>query len=417
METARHAKLLILLFGLCVVHQEAVAEIYRCVDRLERTYFKDAPCDTNETLVMRIETTPTPTSAQRSTPTPLGRNLLKNPGFEDKLVDWRVPLGAAWTSNGGFIGSGALIIQAATPPDDKYIHETTAEQCVLLPAGEKYQLKARFMFDRLPLKAVANRANVIWYESTDCTAGGQWGGYIEPQNILGWQELSRERLTPALGARAAKITIVQNGRYSNNGTAYWDDIEFSPTEIFERSAQAENVESHSPPIAAGHNYVANGAFNGNLTPWRNGWPTTHEAFIGSAAPGAAKVTASSTGSSIGRHALSQCVNLEGAKQLELGASFKRDETSTQDGGGRLRLTWYELQNCQGRAKTDTKSSDPKKIDGWQKLQIAGLVAPDQSRSAKIEIIQSVAGAGEFRAYWDDVYLESAQPTVQTPSPN
>lgn len=383
------------------------AEFFQCTNEYGETIFKDSACDDSETLKQKIDPQSLSNKNPVFTPTvdnsnPLGKNLILNADFEDRLIDWVVPLGAYWSSNGGISSSGGLIIQA----EGQYIHETVVSQCIALNGGSKYELTAQFKSKGTPIKVHANRANVIWYEASDCTAGGQWGAYIEPEKYkAGWQNLTRKNLIPALGARAAKITIVQNGRYSNNQKGHWDNIRFFATEVFEQSADGKNTSTKNQfTLDPGTNYVLNGEFKDGISPWRPGWKTEWSGIQGDTFPGSARVTAHSTTGSIGRGAFSQCVNIGEDANFILGASFKRDENSTQNGGGRLRLTWKEKQNCQGPGRTTNKSADPQDIAGWQKLRINGLHAPEGAKSATIEIIQTVAGKGEFTAYWDDIYL-------------
>ena len=381
------------------------ARVFKCSDDNGNIIFTDRECKTGEALIDNIDKTilTTNTTSLNIEESPLGKNILLNPSFENKLIDWLVPLGAHWTNNGGINSSAGLIIHASKPPDDRFIYETTVEQCIPLESGEMYQLKAKFKFDKPPIKYTANRANVIWYESIDCTTGGQWGAYLEPKISYDWQSLERNNIKPALDAKAAKITLVQNARYSNDGQAFWDDIHFAPSKLFEQSKPSRSNSLHSDP---GFNLLLNGAFYSGLQNWSIGWKTHHTLTEGAAAAGAAKVTAHSTTGSTGKHAMSQCVDINPDSQFEIGASFKRDELSTQEGGGRLRVTWYEKPNCQGRAKTDINWRDPENKRDWQKIKITGLTSPTSANSAKIEIIQHVKGYGEFTSYWDDVYFMS-----------
>jgi len=387
------------------------AAFYECTNKAGETIFKDSECDDSETLNQRID--PESLSKKHSVFTPvvddsnpLGKNLVLNADFEDQLIDWVVPLGALWSSNGGIRNSGGLIIHADKPPEDKYIHETVVSQCVVLNGGSKFGLSARFKSLGTPLKVSANRVNVIWYESSDCTSGGQWGAYIEPKKFkAGWQNLNRNNLTPALGVKAAKITIVQNGRYSNNEKGFWDNIRFFATEVFNQSERGNDAKAENEFAPdAGTNYVLNGDFKKDISPWRPGWKTEWSGIQGDKFPGSAKVTARSKTGSIGKGAFSQCVNIGGGIKFELGASFKSGDNSTQKGGGRLRLTWREGQNCHGPARTTTQSADPSDIAGWQRLKVSGLHAPATAKSATIEIIQTVAAKGEFIAFWDDIYF-------------
>ncbi len=403
------------IFSLFVVTTLSHAEVYECVDEAGRTIYRDAQCAAGEVLKQEINFLALEKKTNVSTPHvddsgPLGKNLLKNPAFENKLIDWKIPLGANWSNNQGAHGSGGLIIQAEIPPDDKYIHETTVEQCVPLGPGEKFQLKAKFKAEKiLPGKYaktanVANRANVIWYESTDCSSGGQYGWFIEPENIPGWQDLRGADLKPAFQARAAKITIVQQGRYARGYKGYWDDISFFASEVFEQSSKASTKPDSEYTLALNQNYVNNGGFKRNLEGW-HAWKAKWIAR-GDQSAGSAKVTFTSEKGSMGAGALDQCVNIGENTNFDFGASVKKDQRSTQNGGGRLRVSWNDKENCSGRSKTDTNWVDVKDVYGWQALEIKDLVAPAGTHSAHLELIQSIKGPGRFSMYWDDVYFKA-----------
>lgn len=394
----------------------ASADIFQCVNQYGETVFKDKPCAGAETLVQQknIESLKKNNIAHLpvlESDSQLGKNLLRNASFENRLVDWVVPEGAFWTGNGGVKNKGALVMHAEKLPEEKYkdghIYETTVSQCVPLNAGEKYQLAARFRYDKLPEKKHANRANVTWYLSSDCSTGGQYGWFIEPAPEFGWQSLLRKNLKPALGAQSAMITIVQRARYANNGKAFWDDIHFSAHEIHEQSdslGHSQDNDQRQYPV--GHNYVSNGTFDNDLEGWRKGWVVQYDAVQGDVAPGSARITAASTTGGVGALGMAYCVNTDADTGYKLGASFKRDTYSTQQGDARLRVTWYEKEACSGRAGAGRKSVKPTKAKGWQKLKVSGLHSPKDSKSTLVELIQTVDGNGEFSAYWDDVYLIS-----------
>ena len=408
-------QIVVLLFIFLSVTPVSYADAYKCISDAGETVYRDRECISNEKLekkiIFEVKTkNDSGLSSDVDENSPLGENLLKNHSFENQLIDWRIPLGAVWTNDGGVNNGGALIIHTDQAPDDKYIHETVVSQCVPLSTGEKFKLSAEFRGLKTPLAAHANRANVIWYESIDCTTGGQWGGFIEPKkHIHIWQKISSNNLTPALGAKSAKITIVQNGRYHNNADAYWDNIVFTPTEMFVQSEQDSSFtidESSTMPL--GNNQVLNGGFDRDISSWRPGWPTEWSGIHGDSLPGSAKVRAQSAYGTIGAGAFSQCVNFGSNTNFEMGASYRSDENSSQKGSGRLRITWYGDENCGGRAKTDTNHADPEDVSGWQKLRISGLQAPPNSASAKIEIIQTVLGKGQHTVHWDDIYISAVE---------
>lgn len=410
-----------LLFFTLFLSTIAHAENFQCITAAGKIIISDTPCQREnvtfsqhverliEALRLKIKNYLSPEKAS-SHPKLKLKNLLKNAAFENKLTDWHIPQDVLWSTDKGLQQSSALSIQAIQPPDNKYIYETKVTQCVILGAGSQFKLSAHFFTSTPPLKAHANRANVIWYESTDCSTGGQWGSYIEPDpQQTGWQKLKGRSLTPALGAKAAMISIVQNGRFSAGGIAYWDNINFAATEITSPLEPLVNKTAYDElTLDLGVNYLSNSEFNTTINNWHAPQNAAWSESQGESSLGSAKVTVSSSTGSRGEHAISQCVNFGEHRIFKLGASYKKEEESTQTGGGRLRLIWYGQQNCHGAAKIDPNWTDPKNLSGWQKLHISGLTAPKNAHSAKVDIIQSISGAGQFTLYWDNIYFIAIQ---------
>lgn len=405
-----------IFFLVCLISFSTIsyAEIFQCTDQSGKTIFKDKECNSDEVLQNKTDAVSTMekmnvSPAYVDNAQSLGKNLLKNPGFEDKLVDWIMPRGASWSDNKGASTSGGLIIQSEIPPEDEYVHETTASQCVVLGSGTKFQLKAQFKAEKVfrdkyaDTAKFANRVNVIWYESLDCTTGGQFGWFVEPENTYGWQTLSSRELDPAFHAKAAQITIVQKGRYSIGYKGYWDNISFAATEVSDQLNDKVEQPHSKYTLAPNKNYVKNGGFTYDLAGWR-GWKAKWS-YYGNRLPGSAKVTFESK-KTYGAGALDQCVNIGKNTLFELGASVKKDKKSTQSGGVRIRVSWNEKENCKGRIKGDNKVADIKDVVGWQQLEVNNLIAPVGTHSAHIELIQSIAGPGRFSVYWDDVYFKA-----------
>jgi hypothetical protein len=302
-------------------------------------------------------------------------------------------------------------MESDIPPDNELFHETTIEQCVHLLPGEKYQLRAKFktqttLTEEFAEKAkFANRVNVIWYETENCTSGGQFGGWIEAKNKNGWQELIQTHLVPAFGAKAAKIVVVQNALYARGIRAYWDDIAFYVSEIDNQNHIDDKIEpTDTQPMY--ENYVKNASFNQDLSSWHT--YKTKWSILGRNEPGSAMVSFDSQKGAYGTGALSQCINIGENVKFEYGASVMKDFSSTQTGGARIRVSWNSKRNCTGRSKTDTKHADLEVSEGWQHLVVKNLLVPDATKSVRIEIIQSIAGPGVFSLNWDDVYFKAVR---------
>lgn len=334
----------------------------------------------------------------------LDTNLIRNASFEKGPSCWRLPDRAVWEATGGTEGSGALAIQAERPPDDPYIHETAVEQCVPIGASEQLVLKARVKLDGMPVDRYANKMEVLWYDTADCSAGGEWGDQIVAEVVSGWQDLAGKSLKPTLTARAALIRIIQNGRSSNRGKAYWDEIALSPTQMSDGSNAAADRDSTERAGAAGTSYVVNGDFGADVHGWHARGDFEWIANEGDSSPGAARVSARSRTSHVVE--IEQCATLRGERSFELGGSFKRDAASTGEGGARLRMTWYETPDCHGRSRTSDSAIPKRGVDGWQRLKVTGLSPPARAHSARITIIQAVEGLGGFYAWWDDIYFRA-----------
>lgn len=382
------------------------AEVYKCVGNDRLVTYQTEACDEAATELGKIHVAAPEQKEDDKKEAVikqsiLNKNLLNNPDFENHLIHWKFKTDVAWRDGIGLNGTAVLQLHARKPPDNKYIHETVVSQCLPIENGIKFKLGGNFMYEGHPLKDHANRLRVYWYESLDCTTGGQFGTFVQPKSVPGWQTLSSVDIKPALLARAAKVELMQNGRYSNNSKAYWDNIYLVATEV-------SDIKPGKPGyhLPAGFDFIENGQFTRDIAGWRTGWKSKWVGYAGYDNYGAIKVTAWSTKNSKGMSAFNQCVNFGAGGTFDVGASFMRDMTSTQKGGGRLRVTWYELVDCKGRAKTTQRHADPNESQGWQSLQINKLKAATGSVSARIELIQTVAGPGEHIAYWDDIYFRT-----------
>lgn len=339
-------------------------------------------------------------------------NLLVNGEFESSLDGWNVETGILWSDGGGASASGALLMNAPQiESNSRFIYSKSASQCVLLGDGALFSIDAHFRYlDKLPERASVNRLNIIWYESLDCTKGGQFGYYLEPElDKEGWQQVFRINLKPSLGANSAKIEIEQNQRGNNNAKAVWDNISFSISLDEEiKGLDEESIERYTKPL--GENYLLNSSFDKNLDVWltrpskRLSWRGLDEADRG----GVISAKLSNTkDASIGTGAFSQCVNIGANQRFELGALVKVAGESSQRGGGRLRPTWYENFDCDGRHRTSSKHADvDRDKKGWQVLHVADLKPLHNAKSARIAIGHSIDGKGEHVLLWDDIYFKA-----------
>lgn len=183
---------------------------------------------------------------------------------------------------------------------------------------------------------------------------------------------------------------------------------FVANEIVQRSAGTSTIQDNgSIMMFEDTNALVNGAFDTNVESWQlgAGWPVVWSSAEGN---GSVQVTATSDSGSSGRGVFSQCTDVSNNQRFELGGSFKKDDRSTQGGGGRIRVSWYEHLDCGGDAEVDANSVSPKNKLGWQQLRASELTAPLKTQSVRVSVIQTVGGPGEFIAYWDNLYLKATQ---------
>ena len=286
------------------------AQVYHCKDQYGETIFSDSECEDDQKLVETldipvVETTPNSGSGLAAS------NLVLNAGFEDGEEQWIAEDQVTWEPSLGKYASAAISIHAEKPLNNKYTYEETVEQCIPLDGGDRYMWSAEVRLDGYPETPSANRANAIWYRSADCSSGGQWAAYREPKSVAGWQKLRGRPMLPAMGAKAVKLTLVQNGRSSNGGTAYWDNIEFyslghpdrKPSEIFADEPIELGV------VEPGLNLIQNGEFSQDLDGWDIVTRAVWAPIVGKDGSGSVRTTVASNKGGLGVTVLSQCVKL------------------------------------------------------------------------------------------------------------
>jgi hypothetical protein len=354
-------------------------------------------------------------------------NLLGNGDFAQGGRDWVVHPHMRVVQELDQQGNRVLLSESLPAPDDGYIHEVHTSQCINFGDARQFVLTAEFFYLHYPTELHAHRLNYTWFDEKLCTGGGNYGGYLEPQLRGGWQNLQEGAIKPALHSRSVLINLTHNRRASprpmnvlqqayawiasNEGSnearqlssGYWDNISLVATAFAQQSQGGANsyVESTLP---TGVNLLVNPQFIKDAEGWRKDLLTQWTGDQGLEIRGSLNVTRQSHEGSNGSMAFEQCVNINGQAKFEFGGFFMRDTSSSQTGGGRLRLAWYELPGCKGQFRMGNEQVDSRRIDGWQHLHRASNQAPPGVSSVIFEGIQSIDGPGEFSAYWDDVYL-------------
>ena len=363
----------------------------------------------------------------------LHENIIFNPDFAQGSQGWQLDPELTVTSppipspTNSSAPAQALLMEAQEVLKDGYIHSRKARQCIPIGAARKLQFSGNFLYaDGLPVSHYGHRANLIWHYKADCSGGAQFGWFLEPEIKHGWQALGLEDATPALNAQAVEIEITQDQQLSRkefgvlasiyywllaqvgvvaDGTlarGYWDNLNLHITEL-EQPEQTNTPLNSAPHVPHNTNLLRNGGFDKGLDHWKH-YNSEWSASEGYNDKGAIRITLTSTSGSSGSGVFEQCVNIGNQRQFKMGVSFKADEQSTQTGGGRLRVSWYEEENWQGRHTTDGRHVDPQNSAGWQPLYVPQLDAPRNARSVSVDAIQTVDGKGQFSAYWDDMFL-------------
>lgn len=307
-------------------------------------------------------------------------NLVQNHSFDNGYESWDVELGAQ-------VNSGSLLIEGWKPPEDIHVADQKAVQCIPLEKAEEYSVYAKFRQDIVSENPYANRLEVIWKDTQDCSDGGQWGGYLQPAARTGWQMLGPNNLRPSLNARAVLISINQRDANPDEGAVFWDDIVFEP---------ARRIKLYE-------NLVANPGFDNTLSDWKwKTWKTRWEADHGHAEPGAAEVEAEATAPSA---SFTQCMWIGDRSLFTAAISFRRDYRSASGGNALFRLIWYAEPRCQGASRIAGQSAEARPHDfEWQRLKIDRVRAESSAQSVLIEVIQTARGNGRHVALWDDAYF-------------
>ena len=340
---------------------------------------------------------------------------LLNGDFSYQLQGWRAKTGAKWDRNVGHAKLGSVHVMV--PSQMREIESMV--QCVNIGKGIRFDIGSSIKSDAGTIPKYGARLVWGWYEGDGCTGQGEYGGYLEAVHQKDWQKLTIEDIQPMLGAKSAIIKLKHRNSAKQDFSVYWDDIYFIARGFSQEKATTQSTpdtrkiisprkfvtESKTTPVTSRSelNLVANSEFNQDLLGWRSDWKPEWVGNEGYKALGAAKITAASTGSDIGMSALTQCIRLTENQLYNFGASFKRDPASSQKGGARLRISWYEHDNCSGRSKTGSQV-DPLKKDGWQTIGFENVTPPKGVAGVLIHAIQAVDGKGEFIAYWDDFYF-------------
>lgn len=412
---------LVSLFGILLIAASVEAKIYKCTDVNGKIKLQDRECSSTEQAeeinLKKLKDKLSVVASNDSKGQQFEKNRIQNAHFDHGLEFWKSEFNTqafGWTNFDGHKSNGATVVQSVPPgnPQKQLIYEVKLSQCVKLEQGRRYRFAASFKAMGEYKSSYANRANLYWYQTEDCSSQGQFADYLEPEpNILWWQRIIHEDELRSLNAKAALITIVQSRTAGNNQKALWDDIELTPIEM-EVSTNTNSNVNHQHTLPIGQNYIENGDFKFDLNSWRHSGDTRWTSSEGANAPGAARIAIYSDKGGLGAHNISQCINIGANKFFRAGAKAKVDPKSTQQGGGIFRLSWYEDVDCQGRSQAGFKDDRVKNIDGWQELSIDGLEVPPGAQSANVHITRGVNDSGLFAYFIDDVFFEAVTDKVK-----
>lgn len=356
----------------------------------------------------------------------LSENLVQNGDFEHGASAWIVHPDMQLVSTSNQLGATHVLSRSLPAPDDGYIHDINTSQCISFGDTRNFSLSAEFSYLEYPSESYAHRLNFTWFDDINCSGGGQFGGYLEPKQKQGWQTLKLDNIQSALNSHSLLITLTQDQRasirrlnvfqrafywiksfFTNSmdllSSGYWDNISLVPKGS-DKLVDVKAMGAYSFELPIGVNLLRNPDFDQDASEWQLGSNTQWNADKYKKNVGSLRVVRQSSKGSSGSGAFEQCLETGGHSKFELGGYFMRDTISTQTGSGRLRIVWFELPHCKGQLRISQQDVDPQRIDGWQHLHIANLIAPENVRSMIFEGIGSIDGAGEFIGYWDNLYL-------------
>jgi hypothetical protein len=333
-------------------------------------------------------------------------NLVSNPNFDSSLDSWYPKYDTkafSYSSDEGGTKNGVLSVVTLPPvnPKKNIIYEASMTQCIQLADGLKYRFSAYFKPMGDYLSEHTNRINLIWYQSADCSKGGQFSTYLEPNgDIEDWQRIERN-VTRSLNAKAVLIEVSQRKTTANNVPALWDSIELIPV-TFKDKASAPVKSENIVPV--GTNYLLNPEFSKNLDHWKYRGDTTWAGQEGEASDGSARLAIFSDSGGFGAYSFYQCVNLGSQSIFSFGAKVKVDPISTFEGGGILRLSWYEGINCGGRSQAGFKHDRVEYVDDWQTIGVDEIIAPVNAASARVSFTRGINDSGTFAYFIDSVFF-------------
>ncbi|MEX1033108.1 MAG: DUF4124 domain-containing protein [Cellvibrionaceae bacterium] len=415
--TAQNSIRAIFLLVLVLPAVSLHGKVYQCTDAHGRLSFQDRECgDEQQAREIDIEEMESKSNivrvngSRQGIQQSEGSNLVRNSGFEQNLDFWASTNDfQAFThiDNDGAGLGGALAVRSVPPenPEKRRVYEVSLSQCVPLDRGRRYRFAASFRPMGEYKSPYANRVNLYWYQSDNCTTKGEFGEYLEPDaGKRGWQRIVSDNRLRSLNAQSALIKITQSRIAANNKEARWDDIELTPTEF---DIEQEEVVHHEYTLPEGENYLKNPDFPSNLSGWRHSGDTKWTAAEGSSGAGAARVAIFSEKGGYGAHSFSQCVNLGANRLFAMGAKVKVDPGSNQEGGGIFRLVWHEGLNCEGQNQAGFEEDRVEhEQEGWQELVVEKIEAPRNAQSATIYFTRGVQDSGLFAYFIDDVYFKA-----------
>ncbi len=382
-----------------------VVEGDRVIDKSqEMTKLDSTPADTPNRILGKADNSDSELIASD--------NLLNNGQFERSLEGWAFEDNTFWSSNAGMEEGGALIINAPEiDSESRAIYSKSVRQCIAIRNGAEFGLAANFNYpNELPARASVNRLHLIWFDSDNCSRGGQYGGYMEPSlETIGWQRLEKRDLTPALGAKSAQIKLEQRQDGNNSAPAVWDNVAFFQT-AYNTPKPDSSIDRADYDRPLGENYIQNASFDRGIEAWspkrsrRLDWRIVdsekHQGVMSA-------TIANKRDSSMGTGSFRQCINIGTRQRYELGAMVKVSPESRQRGGGRLRATWYEEPDCKGRYRSAKYHADvDPDVTDWQTLHIDKLVPRQAAKSVSVGIVHSIKGQGEHTLFWDDFYFRA-----------
>lgn len=356
----------------------------------------------------------------------LNVNLLINSDFSNGLSFWKVHQPSRISSNGLGENSNALLLTIDRDTEGLNEHRNhIASQCVNIDDGDEFTFDVDVKYLNKPIKEISQRVLLVWYQGLDCSERGQRSRLLDPEVIDGWQHLSMGGMRPPLGSQSmmVRLLILSNASkvadevsenlspidsldQSGFVSALWDNFELKALARLHKQKELTAAEKRAADNALPlfENYFEQSAFDTLPESVELRHQASWVDTVGRTGAGSIHTRLQSDGPATGFKAFTSCVDVVTNTVFDAGIFFKRDTLSSQSGSANVIARWFDGLGCTGRDIAVAPFAFSREGDGWQNLKIENLRRPEGVMSFSLSVTTFMKGAGQYAAFWDDMYL-------------